>query len=270
MNRNSHSGIAPADILNVPFDLLSYDQAIEAIFTCWQSGHRGYVVLANPHSVLTCRRDPRMARAARSALLVLPDGAGIILASRILGYTHHGRVAGPTLILRLCDSGRQYGWRHYFYGGSEGVAEQLAATLCERYPGLAVAGTCCPPFRPLSPCEDQQIVDEINASRPDIVWVGLGAPKQEKWMLDHADRIQAPVMIGVGAAFDFHSGRMPWAPSWVRRLGLEWAYRLALEPKRMWRRNLDSPLFVLHVLRQKAASLVRRGPSRPQEMDAPC
>jgi N-acetylglucosaminyldiphosphoundecaprenol N-acetyl-beta-D-mannosaminyltransferase len=194
---------------------------------------------------MMCRRDPEMRKATTGAALILPDGVGIILAARLLGYGPRHRATGPELMLKLCDLGRKYGFRHFFYGGAEGVAERLARRLGNLYPGLTVAGACCPPFRSLSAEEDLDLVKQINDARPDVLWVGLGAPKQEKWMVEHAGRISAAAMIGVGAAFDFHSGNVKWAPPWVRKLGLEWAYRLVLEPKRMWRRNVDSPLFLL-------------------------
>jgi N-acetylglucosaminyldiphosphoundecaprenol N-acetyl-beta-D-mannosaminyltransferase len=161
-------------------------------------------------------------------------------------------------MLNLCEWGQRHSYRHFFYGGAEGVADELANRLASRYPGLIVAGTCCPPFRPMSEAEDRRAVEQINASRPDVVWVGLGAPKQEKWMFEHVGRIHAPVIIGVGAAFDFHSGRIAWAPGWIRRIGMEWIYRLAREPGRMWRRNLDSPRFLFRVLCQKGAMLANR------------
>jgi N-acetylglucosaminyldiphosphoundecaprenol N-acetyl-beta-D-mannosaminyltransferase len=151
-------------------------------------------------------------------------------------------------MLRLCDWGREFGYKHYFYGGAEGVADKLRDKLSQMFPGLQTAGTYCPPFRPLSKQEDEMIVEQINRTEPDIVWVGLGAPKQEKWMSAHLDKISATAMIGVGAAFDFHSGNVKWAPASIRKLGLEWAYRLAKEPKRMWRRNLDSLIFLAKVI----------------------
>ena len=154
-------------------------------------------------------------------------------------------------MLKLCDWGRKKGYRHFFYGGGEGIADKLAERLSHEYPGLNVSGTFGPPFRQVTYEEDQSIVEKINATRPDIVWVGLGAPKQERWMAKHVGRIKAAAMIGVGAAFDFHSGNVKWAPTLIRRLGLEWAYRLIQEPKRMWRRNLDSPLFLSRVVGQR-------------------
>ena len=240
-----------ANVLGVRFDFTDYADVVKTICRWRACGERQYISITNPHSVMVCRRDREMGRATAGAALTVPDGVGVIWAARILGYRNHGRVAGPTLMLRCCDWGREHGFRHFFYGGKEGVGEKLAARLSEIYPGLSVAGTYCPPFRAVSDEEDRAIVERINATRPDVVWVGLGAPKQEKWMLAHAGRVDAAAMIGVGAAFDFHCGEVRWAPAWIRKLGLEWAYRLALEPKRMWRRNLDSPLFVAKVIMQR-------------------
>ncbi|MDB5921738.1 MAG: glycosyl transferase, WecB/TagA/CpsF family [Betaproteobacteria bacterium] len=229
---------------------------IPPLIDLWRhDGRRGYVTLVNPHSVMMCRRDERMREATRGADLALPDGVGVVLAARLLGYGRRYRVTGPALMLHLCDAGRVRGLRHFFFGGRVGVAEQLVEHLSVEYPGLEVAGTYCPPFRALADEEDAQVVAHINATRPDVVWVGMGAPKQEKWMADHVGRIRATALVGVGAAFDFHSGNVPWAPRWVRRIGCEWAYRLAREPRRMWRRNLDSPLFLWHVGIQAVASL---------------
>ncbi|HOW72868.1 MAG TPA: WecB/TagA/CpsF family glycosyltransferase [Phycisphaerae bacterium] len=239
------------DVLGVEFNLVDYRAVTEEIAAWRNAGRREIVAITNPHSVLLCARDPTMGAATRNAGLVLPDGTGIILAARILGYQHNGRVTGPALMLYLCDKGRELGFRHYFYGGNEGVADQLAERLSERFPGLQVGGTFCPPFRPITEEEDKEIVHRINATLPDIVWVGLGAPKQEKWMLAHHGRIAATAMIGIGAAFDFHSGNVRWAPRWIRKLGIEWAWRLALNPRRMWRRNLDSPIFLCKVIAQR-------------------
>lgn len=243
--------IAASAILGVRFNLIDYAQAFETIEGWRNRGQRNFVVIANPHSVLTCRRDPEMRRAVNQAGLILPDGVGIIHGAKILGLSHQGRVTGPTLMLKLCDWGREHGYRHFFYGGGEGVAEKLAEKLSQAWPGLQVAGTLCPPFRPPNAKENEEMIEQINQARPDIVWVGLGAPKQEKWMANHIHRIHTTAMIGVGAAFDFHSGNVSWAPPLLRQAGLEWAYRLALEPRRMWRRNLDSPLFLLKVLGQR-------------------
>jgi N-acetylglucosaminyldiphosphoundecaprenol N-acetyl-beta-D-mannosaminyltransferase len=245
-------------ILGIRFDWMDYDGVLEAVEGWRAAGLRRYITITNPHSVLLCRRDPAMMDATSGAGLTLPDGVGIIWAATILGLSHNGRVSGPTLMLYLCDRGRAFGYRHYFYGGNDGMPERLAQRLKERFPGLEVAGGYSPPFRPLTQEEDREDVARINDSRPDILWVGLGAPKQEKWIAAHLGRIEAPVIIGVGAAFDFHSGEVPWAPAWVRRTGLEWAFRLVREPGRMWRRNLDSPLFLAMVLGQRMHALLIR------------
>ncbi len=238
------------NILGTDFSLLSYDGVLTMIEGWRAKQQKHYITLTPPYSVLMCRRDTSLWQATRNAALTLPDGVGIILAATILRYPHCGRVTGPTLLLRLCDCGRAEGLRHFFYGGAPGVAEALAHRLQKSYPGLEVAGSHSPPFRELTPAEDAEIVRRVNESRPDIVWVGLGSPKQEKWMAEHVGKINAAALIGVGAAFDFHSGRIKRAPAWMRRMGIEWAYRLAHEPKRMWRRNVNSFVFLARVLHQ--------------------
>ena len=247
-----------SEILGTAFSLLSYQDVAATIRDWRENKEQHYVTLTPPYSVLMCQRDDELKEATKGASLTLPDGVGIILAASILRYPHCGRVTGPTLMLRLCDWGRAEGLRHFFYGGEPGVAEALAQRLEKSYPGLDVAGTCCPPFQKLTPVEDAQIVRQINRTDPDIIWVGLGSPKQEKWMAKHLSKITAAAMIGVGAAFDFHSGLVKRAPAWMQRVGIEWAYRLAIEPKRMWRRNVNSFVFLASVVHQHFQSSNRR------------
>jgi N-acetylglucosaminyldiphosphoundecaprenol N-acetyl-beta-D-mannosaminyltransferase len=154
------------------------------------------------------------------------------------------------LMLETCQAGLERGYRHLLFGGAEGVAAALAEALRARFPGLQIVGTHTPPFRDLTEAEDRAVVDRINDAGPDIVWVGLSTPKQERWMAAHLGRIQAPVMIGVGAAFDFLSGRKPQAPRWMQRSGLEWLFRLGTEPRRLWPRYRQYPWFVVLVLAQ--------------------
>jgi N-acetylglucosaminyldiphosphoundecaprenol N-acetyl-beta-D-mannosaminyltransferase len=238
------------NILNIEFDLVDYPAVMEMIDLWRRNGERRYLTLTPPHSVMMCESDAELRRATNQASLTLPDGIGIILAANILSYPHHGRVTGPTLMLKLCDWGRATGYGHFFYGGFPGVADVLARRLIDQFPGLKVTGAYSPPFRKLTGREDVKIIHHINSTKPDIVWVGLGSPRQEKWMVDHVGKIDATGLIGVGAAFDFHSGRVKWAPSCVRKVGMEWAFRLVTDPKHMWRRNVNSVVFLSKVLRQ--------------------
>lgn len=250
------------DILRIRFDLIAYETVIETIQRWRANGEFHYVTITNPHSVMLCHRDEQMRKATAGAGLTVPDGIGIIIAANLLGYKSKGRVTGPTLMLKLCDWGRKYGYRHFFYGGAEGIADRLAARLSNIYPGLEIAGTYCPPFRELPANEDEFIIEKINATNPDIVWVSLGAPKQEKWMAAHLSKVHATAMIGVGAAFDFHSGNIKWSPPWVQKLGIEWAYRLVQNPRRMWRRNLDSPIFLTKVVCQRLRMMLNSKPAQ--------
>jgi N-acetylglucosaminyldiphosphoundecaprenol N-acetyl-beta-D-mannosaminyltransferase len=163
---------------------------------------------------------------------------------RKAGYSHVDRVYGPDLLLALARRG---GYRHYFYGGAPGVPEQLVSNLKSKFPSIDVAGIYSPPFRSLSAKEDETASALIRSSQPDIVWVGLGTPKQERWMASHVNRLKGAVLIGVGAAFDFHAGTIKQAPRWIHRSGFEWLFRLVIEPRRLWRRYFTViPLFILH------------------------
>ncbi len=183
-------------------------------------------------------------RIHNDAGLVTPDGMPLVWLGR-LRRQPIDRVYGPDLLLATCERTATKGVRHYFLGGAPGVPELLAEKLRQRFPALVVAGTCSPPFRPLSEEEDRELCARIDDAHADIVWVGFGAPKQERWMAAHRDRLAAPVLIGVGAAFDFHAGLKSQAPRFLQRSGLEWLYRLATEPRRLWKRYLiNNPWFL--------------------------
>jgi exopolysaccharide biosynthesis WecB/TagA/CpsF family protein len=168
---------------------------------------------------------------------VFPDGQSLVWLARAKGLVAH-RVCGPDLTLAVCAATQSHGARHYFYGGAEGIAERCAAELQKRFPGMVIAGTYSPPFRMLTDQEDEEVIQRINAANPDIVWVGLGCPKQEQWMASHRDRINCKVAIAIGAAFDIYAGAISRAPRWMQRSCLEWFYRLLQNPKRLWRRYL--------------------------------
>jgi N-acetylglucosaminyldiphosphoundecaprenol N-acetyl-beta-D-mannosaminyltransferase len=240
------------DVLGVRVSALNITQALDRIDAWIRSRDPHYVCVTGVHGVMESRRDAALRRIHNEAGMVTPDGMPLVWLARHAGYGHVERVYGPDLMLACCRASIDRGYRHYFYGGSEGVADLLASRLAERFPGLCVAGTCTPPFRELTADEDDEIIGRINASRPDIVWVGLSTPKQERWMHAHVRRLSAPVLIGVGAAFDFHAGLKRQAPGWMQRSGLEWSFRLMTEPRRLWRRYLrNNPAFVWAVLLQQ-------------------
>lgn len=226
------------DVLGVGISAIDRPMALERIERWIERRTPAYVTVTGVHGVMESQRDPELLRIHNQAGMVTPDGMPMVWLSRLRGFKHVRRVYGPDLMLDACARSQQTGWRHYFYGGGEGVADLLARNLVERFPGLHVAGTFCPPFRPMTEAEDRELIERINASGADIVWVGLSTPKQEYWMARHVGRISAPVLIGVGAAFDFHAGLKPQAPRWMQQSGMEWFFRLVTEPRRLWKRYL--------------------------------
>jgi N-acetylglucosaminyldiphosphoundecaprenol N-acetyl-beta-D-mannosaminyltransferase len=194
------------------------------------------VAVTGMHGVMEARHDPAFRAILNSSSMVVPDGMPLVWIARFYGYPLKRRVYGPDLLLEFCEATAQKSYRHFFYGGEQGVAEKLARELELRFPGLVVAGTCSPPFRALTEEEDQELVSQITQAAPDVLWVGLSTPKQERWMHEHRDRLNVPVLVGVGAAFDFHAREKKQAPAWMRDHGLEWLFRLLQEPGRLWRR----------------------------------
>ena len=239
-----------APILGVWVSAISMLDALKAIDGWIDCREQHYVCVAPAHAVMDYRRDRRLLRIANESGLTTPDGMSIVWLLRLMGYRDVERVYGPDLMIEACRWSNERGWKHFLYGGAPGVSERLKTCLEVRFPGLSIVGTDAPPFRPLTPMEDEAIVAAINDAGPDIVWIGLSTPKQERWMADHLGRIEAPVMIGVGAAFDFLSASKAQAPRWMQRSGLEWLFRLGTEPGRLWRRYAEYPLFAFLVLIQ--------------------
>lgn len=232
------------NILGVNVSAVTLEAVLDTMGEWITRQERRYVCVTPAHSIMDCHGDALLRRVFNTSGLTTPDGMAIVWLLRLRGHRNVGRVYGPDLLAAACERSSTTRWRHFFCGGADGVPQQLAVRLTERYPTLAVAGTAAPPFRALSAAEDQQVVDAINESRPDIVWVGLGSPKQERWMGAHLGRVEAPVMIGVGAAFDYLSGRKRQAPRWVQRSGLEWLFRWMSEPRRLAGRYSRYPSFV--------------------------
>jgi N-acetylglucosaminyldiphosphoundecaprenol N-acetyl-beta-D-mannosaminyltransferase len=243
--------VARTNILGVGVSAIDMAQALDVIDGWVAERTPHYVCVTGVHGVTESLRDPELRAIHNAAGLVTPDGMPLVWLSRWRGASHVQRVYGPDLLLACCERSVARGHRHYFFGGAPGIAERLAARLRQRFPGLQIVGCISPPFRAPTESEDREIVARINAAEPDIVWVGLSTPKQERWMRAHLGRLTAPVLIGVGAAFDFCAGVKRQAPRWMQRSGLEWSFRLMTEPRRLWRRYLiNNPVFVWHTLRQ--------------------
>jgi N-acetylglucosaminyldiphosphoundecaprenol N-acetyl-beta-D-mannosaminyltransferase len=246
-------------ILGLPITTLSMGAVVQTVAGWIERKQSRRVCACDVHSVIRALDDKKHTHALGTADLLLPDGVPLVWVGRFRGNKHMQRVCGPDLLKALCAQSVRHGWRHYFYGGAPGVSEMLAEKLSERHPGLRVAGTHCPPFRTLTSLERQQTADLIKSTSPDIVWVGLGCPKQEQWMLENAALLDGIVLIGIGAAFDFETGIVKRAPGWMQSSGLEWFYRLISEPRRLWRRYLVAiPRFAFEVLLELSAAS-RRG-----------
>jgi N-acetylglucosaminyldiphosphoundecaprenol N-acetyl-beta-D-mannosaminyltransferase len=247
--------IAQAALLDVPLAVTDYEGALDWVDAAVVSGAREYLCVAAVHTVMETRDDPALRAAVAGAAFTVPDGQPLAWALRALGHDIDGRVYGPELMARACARAARSGQRHYLYGGrDQSVLHTLTFNLRRRFEGLRIVGGYAPPFRDMSEAELDAIAADINRSRPDVVWVGIGVPKQEKWMAAMRERLDAPVLIGVGAAFDFHAGLVPQAPAWMQKRGLEWAFRLLQEPGRLWKRYAKhNPRFVAGFAQQWAA-----------------
>jgi N-acetylglucosaminyldiphosphoundecaprenol N-acetyl-beta-D-mannosaminyltransferase len=218
-----------------------------------------YVVFRDVHGVVRARSEERLHKAHEAADVIAPDGMPLVWTSKLLGFSNISRVCGPDMLLAACQHGETLGWKHYFYGGAPDVVETLVMNLKLKFPKMVVVGTYSPPFRELTAEENENDCERIRASQADLVWIGLGTPKQELWMNAYAHKCGGAILLGVGAAFDFHAGTIIRAPVWMRNFGLEWAHRLVHEPKRLWRRYLVlAPLFVMYATHEVVSSKLGR------------
>lgn len=246
---------AKVEVVGVPLAVTDYERTLDWIDAMVAERERGYVCVCNVHTVMASQEDAPLRAALLSSSLNVPDGQPLVWALNALGQSLNDRVYGPELMSRAFARAALSGHRFYLYGGRDQDALfALGTQLRSRFPGVNIVGSYAPPFRPLSAEERAAVADEINEAEPDVVWVGIGVPKQEKWMAMMRPHLEAPVLVGVGAAFDFHAGLVPQAPPWLQRAGLEWAYRLTREPRRLWRRYLRyNPRFVGAFARQLVA-----------------
>jgi N-acetylglucosaminyldiphosphoundecaprenol N-acetyl-beta-D-mannosaminyltransferase len=239
-------------VLGVPVAVTDYEHTSDWIDAMVARREHGYICAASVYPVMVCQDDPELRAAVLGASLTVPDGQPLVWAMNALGGKRQSRVYGPDLMAHYCERSAATGARMFLYGGrNQGALVQLTLNLRRRYPGLRIVGGYAPPYRELTEDERRRVIDEINASGADVVWVGIGVPKQEKWMASMRDDLEAPVLIGVGAAFDFHAGITPQAPERVQNLGLEWLFRHMQEPRRLWRRYLRyNPRFIVGFVRQ--------------------
>ena len=240
-----------ANVLGVNVSAVNMELAVRLADQWIIRGNPGYACVTAVHVIMEAQKDPSYLEILNNAVLNVPDGMPMTWVGWCQGHREMTRVFGPDFMLALCELSVQRGYRHFLYGGQLGVAEQLRAFLEAQFPGLKIVGTYTPPFRKLNSKEEEELISQVRASKPDILWVGLGAPKQERFMAHYLDQFQVPLMVGVGAAFDFHTGRIRDCPDWVKRAGLQWLHRLVQDPKRLLKRYLRAnPAFLWHIALQ--------------------
>jgi N-acetylglucosaminyldiphosphoundecaprenol N-acetyl-beta-D-mannosaminyltransferase len=246
---------AHANVLDVNVSAIDLPRAVELADQWIAAGRPGYICMTGVHGVMEAKRDPELRAILNGAVLNAPDGMPMTWVGRMQGFREMDRVFGPEFMAALCRHSVERGYRNFLYGGKPGVAELLRANLERRFTGLQVVGTYTPPFGTLTEAQEEGICGLIREARPHIVWVGLSTPKQERFMARSVDRLAAPLLVGVGAAFDFHAGLLSDSPHWVKRAGLQWAHRLLQDPRRLWRRYLrNNPAFLWQVARQLAGA----------------
>jgi len=243
---------ARTNVLGVGISLINLPMALDQLQQWIARRDHQYVSVCTVHTVMECQRDPALRGIVNAARMVTPDGMPLVWLSRLAGHRYVSRVYGPDLMLAELAASVAAGHRHFFFGGRDGVADRLARMMREKFPGVPIVGTLTPAVGSAEELCTPETAALINQTRPDIVWVGVSSPKQEFWMSCMRSMLEAPVLIGVGAAFDFHSGGVRQAPRWMQRAGLEWLFRLVQEPRRLWRRYLvDNPWFLFELARQK-------------------
>jgi N-acetylglucosaminyldiphosphoundecaprenol N-acetyl-beta-D-mannosaminyltransferase len=225
-----------ANLLGVGIDAVSMAGAVDLIDAALTRHQKGYVCVTGVHGVMEAQNDSSMRAIVNGSFLTVPDGKPTVWVGRLQGHSNMGHVPGPQLMLRICELSVQRGYTHFLYGGADGVAESLARTLARLFPGIAIVGTYTPPFRTLNRLEETELIETVGRLNPDITWVGLSTPKQEKFMAEYLPKLRTTMMLGVGAAFDIHTKRIRDAPDWMKTLGLAWINRLAQEPRRLWKR----------------------------------
>lgn len=258
------SSIPRVNVLGVGISAINLRTAGDAIHEAIAERRKGYICITGVHGVSEAQVDPAFKAIQNESFLTTPDGMPMVWCGWKEGQSSMDRVYGPDLMLQVIEEGVPRGIRHFLYGGKEGVAEELKGKMETRFPGVIFTGCYTPPFRDLNAAELAALQHRIRDEKPDIVWVGLSCPKQERFMAKYLPLLDTTLMVGVGAAFDFHAGTVPQAPLWIQRSGLEWLYRLIKEPKRLWRRYLyNNPLFIGRIFLQWTGLRAYPAPGQP-------
>lgn len=240
-----------ADVLGVKVSAIDLSTAVDMADRWVAANNRGYICVTGVHGVMEAQKDAELLRILNHAFINTPDGMPMSWIGHLQGLSQIDRVFGPDFMAAMCQLSARRGYRHFLYGGNSGVAELLKENLERRFPGLQVVGTYTPPFRNLSAAEEEDVLNQVQASKPHILWVGLSTPKQERFMAHFVDRLEVSLLVGVGAAFDYHTGRIRDCPHWIKRAGLQWLHRLLQDPRRLWRRYLyNNPAFVWNIALQ--------------------
>jgi N-acetylglucosaminyldiphosphoundecaprenol N-acetyl-beta-D-mannosaminyltransferase len=252
-----------AHVLGVDVDVVNMEEALEEIAALLQRSRKGYVCVAGVHGIMEAQRNPYLLEVYSHSAMTIPDGMPLAWVGRIQGHTGMQRVTGPDLMLEVFRRKEFAQVTHFFYGGREGIARELRNKIQQQFPWVKIVGTYTPPFRDLSDSEEAELVTSVATVKPDIIWVGIGCPKQEIFMARYLPNLETKLMLGVGAAFDFHTGRIRDCAGWIKRAGLQWLHRLLQDPRRLWRRYLSThPAFLWHIMLQ--LSKVRRFPRRSE------
>lgn len=237
--------------LGVGVHAINMTAAVQLIDSAIRKGTKNYICVTGVHGIIEAQKDIQFRQILNNAFLNTPDGMPTVWVGKLQGFSKMQRVFGPDLMLEICKMSVQKGYTHFLYGGNTGVAEELYLRLNSLVPGINIVGTYLPPFRPLNKSEEAELLNLVAHLKPDIFWVGLSTPKQEKFMAEYIHKLDTKVMIGVGAAFDIHAGRLLDASNWVKNFGLQWLHRLLQEPSRLWKRYLiNNPIFLYKISTQ--------------------
>ena len=245
------SNFPRVNLLGVGVNAIDMPRAVNLVTSAVSQGKKGYVCVTGVHGIMEAQKDAAFRTILNRSMLTTPDGMPTVWVGQLNGHSHMRRVYGPDFMLKVCSVSVQRGYTHFLYGGVEGVADQLKGELTRKFPGLKVVGTHTPPYRPLNSSESADLQFQISKLRPDFFWVGLSTPKQERFMAEYLPKLETKVMVGVGAAFDIHTGRAQDSPDWVKNAGLQWLHRLLQEPTRLWKRYLiNNPVFMYKMTSQ--------------------